>query len=355
MQRVNTKPFARLAGMAKPEKLVSNQFDHFYKGGYKIGALRHGPGGPMRPEEWIGSMTTRFGEATMGLTTLADGSTLRDSVLRDPESWLGAEHLATFGPSSELLVKLLDPDQRLPVHYHPNRAFAKKHLSLQHGKTEAWIILEAPAGANVGLGFSEEKSKKDVAAMVEARDSKGLIDSLQKFDVKAGDAILVPSGVPHAIGAGIFVMELQEPTDLSALLEWNDFAVDGTVDGHLGLGFDTVLDALRYTPIDKKEADSLITQQRLSESKNTSIFTGAADPYFRADYLGESSPRIDAGFGIFLTLQGLGAIAFDNVSEMVISKGDAILIPASAGSWRISGAQGILARPPLTQFAAQAL
>ena len=309
----------------------------------------------MRPEEWIGSMTTRFGEQTMGLTTLADGTTLRDSVLKDPTSWLGAEHVETFGPSSELLVKLLDPDQRLPVHYHPNRAFAKRHLSLQHGKTEAWIILEAPEGAHVGLGFAKEQTKKDIATMVEARDSNGLIDSLQKFDVKSGDAILVPSGVPHAIGAGIFVMELQEPTDLSALLEWNDFAVDGTVDGHLGLGFDTVLDALRYTPIDKDEADSLITQQRLGEFKETSIFTGAADPYFRADYLGESSPRVEAGFGIFLTLQGSGSLAFDDADAMAINKGDAILIPASAGSWKVSGAQGILARPPLTKFAAQAL
>ena len=309
----------------------------------------------MRPEEWIGSMTTRFGEQTMGLTTLADGTTLRDSVLKDPTSWLGAEHVATFGPSSELLVKLLDPDQRLPVHFHPNRAFAKRHLSLQHGKTEAWIILEAPEGAHVGLGFAKEQTKKDIATMVEARDSNGLIDSLQKFDVKSGDAILVPSGVPHAIGAGIFVMELQEPTDLSALLEWNDFAVDGTVDGHLGLGFDTVLDALRYTPIDKDEADSLITQQRLGEFKETSIFTGAADPYFRADYLGESSPRVEAGFGIFLTLQGSGSLAFDDADAMAINKGDAILIPASAGSWKVSGAQGILARPPLTKFAAQAL
>ena len=309
----------------------------------------------MRPEEWIGSMTTRFGEQTMGLTTLADGTTLRDSVLKDPTSWLGAEHVETFGPSSELLVKLLDPDQRLPVHFHPNRAFAKRHLSLQHGKTEAWIILEAPEGAHVGLGFAKEQTKKDIATMVEARDSNGLIDSLQKFDVKSGDAILVPSGVPHAIGAGIFVMELQEPTDLSALLEWNDFAVDGTVDGHLGLGFDTVLDALRYTPIDKDEADSLITQQRLGEFKETSIFTGAADPYFRADYLGESSPRLEAGFGIFLTLQGSGSLAFDDADAMAINKGDAILIPASAGSWKVSGAQGILARPPLTKFAAQAL
>ena len=177
--------------MITPQKLASNQFDHFYKGGYRIGALRNGPGGPMRPEEWIGSMTTRFGEKTMGLSTLSDGSYLRDSVIANPEQWLGAEHLNTFGASTELLMKLLDPDQRLPVHYHPNRKFAKDHLSLKHGKTEAWIILEAPAGASVGLGFSKELKKTEVSKMVDARDSDGLLASLQKFEVRAGDTVFV--------------------------------------------------------------------------------------------------------------------------------------------------------------------
>ena len=139
-----------------PAKLPSNQFDHFYRGGNRIGALRHGPGGPMRPEEWIGSITTRFGEAEQGLSHLADGTLLRDAIKADPDGWLGPDHVKNFGLSTEILVKLLDPDQRLPVHYHPNKAFAKTHLGLDHGKTEAWIILEAPAGSGVGLGFASQ-------------------------------------------------------------------------------------------------------------------------------------------------------------------------------------------------------
>ena len=337
--------------MITPQKLASNQFDHFYKGGYRIGALRNGPGGPMRPEEWIGSMTTRFGEKTMGLSVLSDGTYLRDSVIANPEKWLGAEHLNTFGASTELLMKLLDPDQRLPVHYHPNRKFAKDHLSLKHGKTEAWIILEAPAGANVGLGFNTELKKSDVSKMVDARDADGLLASLQKFDVKAGDTVFVPAGTPHAIGAGIFVLELQEPTDLSALLEWNDFAVDGVKDGHLGLGFDTVLDALRYTPIDKEEASKLVFSNRLFSGSDQSVFTAVADPYFRADYLAGNASKIAAGFSIALILEGTGNITFENHSEISAVKGDAILIPHSAGSWTLNGASGVVCRPPLAKDA----
>lgn len=336
-------------------KLPSNQFDHFYKGGYRIGALRHGPGGPMRPEEWIGSTTTRFGEPKIGLSTLPSGELLSNAIQANPELWLGKEHLGTFGPSTELLVKLLDPDQRLPVHYHPNRKFAQEHLSLKHGKTEAWIILEAPSDSYVGLGFSKTKTKEEISTMVKARDSVGLIESLQKFSVRSGDAILVPAGVPHAIGAGIFLLELQEPTDLSALLEWNDFNVDGEKDGHLGLGFETVLDALRFTPIDKDEIEDLITPQRLFGSTDLPIFTETANPYFRADFLTGNSSKVEAGFGILLVLENSGFLAFENDNRLDVTKGDAILIPYSNGSWELNGASGIVCRPPAVQFASQAI
>jgi mannose-6-phosphate isomerase len=341
--------------VATAEKLPPNQFDHFYKGGNRIGALRHGPGGPMRPEEWIGSITTRFGEKRVGLSTLSNGELLIDALRREPEDWLGAEHLHTFGASTEILIKLLDPDQRLPVHYHPNRAFAKKHLALNHGKTEAWIILEAPANGYVGLGFDTLKTKSEVAAMVDARDSLGLLASLQKFDVKVGDAILVPAGVPHAIGEDIFLLELQEPTDMSVLLEWNDFAVDGTVDGHLGLGFDTALDALRYDPIEKSEAQKLVSTDRLFGPQDLSVFTDAANPYFRADYLTGQASTVVAGFAIFLILKGQGLITLENAPALAVEKGEAIVIPYASGGWELNGASGILCRPPLSKFAELAI
>ena len=337
--------------MAQPSKLPANQFDHFYKGGNRIGALRKGPGGPMRPEEWIGSTTTRFGEKTMGLSTLVTGELLRDAIEKSPAQWLGAEHVNAYGTSIEVLVKLLDPDQRLPVHFHPNRKFSKDHLSLNHGKTEAWIILEAPAGATVGLGFHSEQKKSDIAKLVDAQDSKALLDSLTSVEVKAGDSVFVPAGTPHAIDAGIFVLELQEPTDLSALLEWTDFAVDGVKDGHLDLGFDTVLDALNYQPMSKDQLSQLVLKERVTGDSDLAIFTDVANPYFRADYLSGKASRVDAGFAIFLVLTGVGKITFANAPEMNVEKGDAIVIPYAAGEWAAHGISGVISRPPLAKFA----
>lgn len=330
----------------QPAKLPSNQFDHFYKGGYRIGKLRNGPGGPMRPEEWIASTTTRFGQQENGLSKLPNGQLLKDAVAADPKSWLGEKHIQRFGISTEILVKLLDPDQRLPVHYHPDQRFAKEKLQLNHGKTEAWIILEAPVGAKVGIGFKNQMAKNEVAALVSNHDSTGLLNSLEFKQVQAGDAVFVPAGVPHAIESGIFVLELQEPSDLSILLEWDGFAVDGDKDGHLNLGFETALDALQLEPLTDKQQGQIISRFESTQSISHAIFKSIADDFFRADYLTGDSRRVEPGFGVFLALAGNGVMKFSNASAIGVNIGDAIVVPHSAGELSIENCAGIFSRPP---------
>jgi mannose-6-phosphate isomerase len=304
----------------------------------------------MRPEEWIGSITTRFGEAEQGLSKLPDGTFLKDAIAANPVSWLGQAHIDSFSLSIEVLVKLLDPDQRLPVHFHPNKAFAKQHLGLDHGKTEAWIILEAPVGSGVGLGFKETQNKEDLLKLVRDQDSQALLASLRRSEVSVGDAILVPAGVAHAIDSGIFVLELQEPTDLSALLEWEGFAVDGIKDGHLGLGFETVTDALMLDPLGDSEFNSLVLRNSLSGGALRSILPLKADGYFRA-HLAPGIGDFESGFAIGLVLDGAGEINFANAPGMQITKGDALVIPHAAGEFTISGANVIICRPPLAELA----
>ena len=328
-------------------KLPSNQFDHFYRGGNRIGKLRKGPGGPMRPEEWIASTTTRFGQSVNGLSMLEDGKLLKDEIEANPITWLGEKHFKKYGSSIEILVKLLDPDQRLPVHYHPDRKFAADKLHLDHGKTEAWIILDAPDGAKVGVGFNRKISKAEVAKLVADHNSQGLLDSLNFLKVKAGDVVFVPAGVAHAIEAGIFVLELQEPTDLSILLEWDGFAVDGDKDGHLDLGYEIALDALRLDPLSDAENSEIITRFDKSENKSKRIFNSIADNFFRADYLAGDQTQIEAGFGILLVLEGSGSLEFENGETFSVESGDAVVIAHQAGSFTLRGCKAIISRPPL--------
>jgi mannose-6-phosphate isomerase len=172
------------------------------------------------------------------------------------------------------------------------------------------------------------------------------LNSLVFKEVKAGDAIFVPAGVVHAIESGIFVLELQEPTDLSILLEWDGFAVDGDKDGHLNLGFDKALEALRLTPLSMEEESEIITTFDIGGQRSGGIFNSIANPFFRADYLTQGHAKVESGFGIFLALSGEGLMIFDNDKELEIKQGDAVVIPYCAGGFTLSNCSGILSRPP---------
>ena len=157
-----------------------------------------------------------------------------------------------------MLVKLLDAGERLPVHVHPDRAWAGRHLGCRYGKTEAWYVVAADEGAQVHLGFRHDVPRAVLAERVERQEGAALLDVMHVRTVSAGDGILVPAGWPHAIGAGILVVEAQEPTDFSILLEWTGFDLDGPAEGHLGLGFDTALGAVDVRGHAPDEVDALV-------------------------------------------------------------------------------------------------
>jgi mannose-6-phosphate isomerase len=329
-----------------PVLLPSNQFDHFYLGGDRIKALRGGPGGPRRPEEWLGSTTTRAGEAPQGLSRLPDGSLLADAVAADPMAWLGPEHVVRYGADSvELLVKLIDAGQRLPVHVHPTRAWAREHLGLAHGKTEAWVVVDAEPGAVVGLGLRTPMSSAELLGLVRAHDSAALVEAVHTRPARPGDGVFVPAGTPHFIGQGALVVEVQEPTDLSILLEWEGFAVDGDRDGHLGVGFETAVTAVDTRVWPDADVDACVRSLPSDAAGLVSALVPDADPYFRADW---SSGEIDvpAGFSVLVVLDGSGTIT-SGAADLAVSRGDVALVPFAAGPWTLRGeARGVLCRPP---------
>ena len=336
-----------------PILLPVNQFDHFYRGGDRIGALRHGPGGPQRPEEWIASTTARFGQAPQGFSVLPDGRLLVEAIDADPVAWLGDDHVARYGTSTEVLIKLLDLNQRLPVHLHPNREFARTHLGLAHGKTEAWYVLDAPPGAQVGVGFREQMSRAAVSEWVRAGDSEALLGALQTREVRPGDAMLVPAGLPHTVQSGVFVLELQEPTDLSILLEWQDFAVDGTKDGHLDLGFDTALGAVDLAAVSAGDLDRLVlTRESIEGAGLRSAMPAEADSYFRAHRFDTALGEVvvPAGFSVILFLEGTGVLR-SSAASLEVTKGDVALVPFASGDVTLhglgpAGLVGVVCRPP---------
>ena len=302
-----------IGAAVEPIRLGPNPIHRFYRGGAAIARFRGVPlDDDHAPEDWVGSTTAVFGEDTLGLSVLGDGSLLRDAVAADPEAFLGPEHVARYGADTMLLVKLLDAGERLPVHYHPADGFARRH-GFAHGKTEAWLIVEATAGARVWLGFREDVAVEALQGWLDDRDR--LLHALNEVPVSPGDLIFVPAGVPHAIGEGILMVELQQPSDLSVLLEWSDFGLDGSE----ALAIDPALESVELAAFRAAEP---------------------SDRFFRVQRVGPGT--LEPGFSILVVLEGRGWIG-----ALELGRGDTVLLPFAAGAVELAGAiEAVRCLPP---------
>ncbi|TFD29122.1 class I mannose-6-phosphate isomerase [Cryobacterium sp. TMT2-23] len=336
--------------MTTLEHLRGNQpADRFYRGGSKIRDFRAddaaAAAGNRVPEDWVGSTTTLFGDGQVGLSRLANGTTLRDAVGQHPQHWLGPEHVAAFGTDTRLLVKLLDAGERLPVHVHPTDAFALDHVGAQHGKAEAWYILE---GGTVHLGFTREIEEKELRGWVETQNVAAIMAAMHVIEVNAGDSIYVPPGLPHAIGAGIFLVEVQQPEDLSILLEWQDFAIDGPADGHLGIGFETALQATDIRAWTLGQINELVVRG----GANGHTLAASSAEYFRASRVDVTAPTaFDSGFGVLVVLSGKGTLtpSGPGAPRIELSAGDTLLLAYALGSFTLDGELSVLrCQPPVS-------
>jgi len=321
--------------------------DRFYAGGRRIADLRGLSDTRTHvPEDWVASTTSLFGQVSLGLTRLPNGDLLRDAIAADPLGWLGHEHVGRFGPDSALLVKLLDAGQRLPVHAHPDDSFARRHLDCPYGKTEAWVIVEAEPGATVHLGFVRDVTSEELRTWVDQQDTPAMLAAMHAVPVHSGDAVLVPAGTAHAIGSGLLVVELQQPSDLSVLMEWNGFELDGRIDGHLGIGFETALACVDRRTTTPERLTALHTAATAGASGR--YFSAEADQFFRADRIRVGAPALlEASFAVLVILDGSGILRTEGGHETELSRGMTIVVPHGAGSLRVTGELDMIrSRPP---------
>jgi mannose-6-phosphate isomerase len=264
---------------------------------------------------------------------------LKAAIEEQPEAWLGPEHVERFGADTRLLVKLLDAGQRLPVHAHPHASFAAAHLHRAHGKAEAWYIVD---GGDVYLGLKRDVTLRYLKSLVISQDVDTLLALLHRIEVSTGDVVYVPPGFLHAIGKGVFIVEVQEPEDLSILLEWRDFELDGERDGHLGLGFDLAREAVECRSWDREELRQLVRAAGFGPS----VLPKAADPYIRLERVAlDGEVTLDRGFVVLVILRG--EVDVQNGQSMKLIAGNTVLAPHAFGPLHLRGHAELLAcRPP---------
>ncbi|WP_438481915.1 class I mannose-6-phosphate isomerase [Oleiharenicola lentus] len=212
--------------------LPPNRVWRTYQGGRTLDRLagNTAPADSHFPEDWVASTTraTNIGRETIreGIAQVLVGGASHDFaalLASDPEYFLGSAHAAQFGAQPHLLVKLLDPAIRLHFQAHPTADFARRFLNSPSGKTEAYHILAARPETPqpyIYLGFQRPPKRDALRRMIATQDIAALEACFDKIPVNPGDTYLVPGGVPHALGEGVLLVEIQEPSDLVVRAEF---------------------------------------------------------------------------------------------------------------------------------------
>ncbi len=331
----------------KPLRLAPNLVDHFYAGGARIAALRGiVTTSTHQPEEWLGSTVSRADDNVVGLAVSEDGLLLRDLVAADPLGWRGTGSWPGIPDhDTGLLLKLLDAGQRLPIHAHPDRAFAATHLACPYGKTEAWYVLDVDPGAAIHLGWNEDVDPDELVRRIDAQDGEWGLSRMHRVEVRPGDGVLVPAGQVHAIGAGVFVAEVQEPTDLSIVLEWS-VTTSTREDSHLGLGFERALSAVSHRALDPATLTHLVRTAASPVGDGLrSCLPDEADQFFRL-HLAKHGDRVAAGFAVLLVLEGAALVTSRAGEEVRVAHGEAWALPHGFGDWSVSGEGALLVARP---------
>lgn len=212
-------------------KMSPNRVRRNYLGGAVIDRLRgiQNTKDGDKPEEWLCS-TVEAQNPGLPLVRdeglgqfVHDGRTyqLREVLEHNPEYYLGTHPVGRLS----FLAKWLDSSIRLHTQVHPTKEFSKKFLGCDYGKFEAYYVLSIRGSVKnpyIRLGFQRKDMSKDLWTDIVHRQDLTMMDScFENIPVQVGDVIYIPGGMPHAIGEGILLLELMEPSDLVVRCEFN--------------------------------------------------------------------------------------------------------------------------------------
>jgi mannose-6-phosphate isomerase len=342
-------------------RLSPNRVWRTYSGGLMLDRMegRATPADGTFPEDWIGSTVPAINpnrdvenEGLARVNFSCGEALLVDLVRADPEYFLGAAHVTRFGPNPMVLVKYLDSAVRLPFQAHPTVEFSRRRLNAESGKTEAYYILSTRPEVTepyIYLGFQHPPTRADLRRMIVEQDIVAMERCFDKIPVKPGDVYVVSGGLPHAIGGGVLMVEVMEPTDFVARVEFN---VAGRVIPEsarfMGRDVDFCLDFFSFEPLPLSAVQSRWRCQPRPLEKTASLLrealvdTRLTDRFnvLRSTLTGRVEWRA-RGFTILLVVEG-SCVVTASGERIVLQHYDRIVVPQGMGPLEITPDQRVV-------------
>ncbi|MBE6314098.1 MAG: mannose-6-phosphate isomerase [Bacteroidales bacterium] len=296
---------------------------HTLWGGSKIAKLKGMVGkGESIGESW--EISSLAGSVSVVADGVDAGLSILQLIVRDKERLLGRRNYERHGDEFPLLVKFIDAEKDLSIQVHPDDAMASMHG--HRGKTEMWYVVDAVEGTRICNGFRNRIDKSDYSQMVA---SGRIMDSLNYIDIAKDDVYYIPAGRIHAIGAGAFLVEVQQASDVTYRVY--DY-MRRDADGRLReLHVDLASEALDFEDVGggaiayEKSDDSAMTLMQ-TDYFTTQLYR------LREEYVRDLR---DLDSFVVITLTEGECRIIEGEESRVVAAGDTILIAAQAQSYTI--------------------
>ena len=255
------------------------------------------------------------------------GMSLNQLVRGQKELLVGKENYQRFGDEFPLLIKCIDACQDLSIQVHPSDEIAHRQ-GKSRGKTEMWYVLESIPGAQLYNGLKQRITPEQYKEMVE---NDTITDALARYEVSAGDVFFIPAGRIHSIGAGCFVAEIQQTSDVTYRIY--DFKRKDKNGNYRELHTQLASESIDYTVHDNYRVDYECL-------KNEGVQV-ATCPYFTTAVYDLTEPMIldyselDS-FVILIGVKGAGKLICEG-EEMSFQMGDTVLLPATIKEVKVEG------------------
>jgi mannose-6-phosphate isomerase len=257
------------------------------------------------------------------------GTKLGDTWPRMPVEWAGTR--SNTAAAFPLLVKFIFPEEKLSVQVHPDDSYAAAHEQSAggRGKTEMWYAVCARPGAEVLVGLKPDVTRESFERAI----AEGTAERcLEHVPVSSGEAIFVPAGTAHTIGAGLVLCEIQQQSDLTyRVYDYNRRDAQGRA---RELHVAKALEVMRFGP----QVGGKIEPVRIHEEGAEKTYF-ASCPYFetarwefeRPVLMGSSAENFD----LLIFLEGAGAIRWQG-EQVDYGPAQVWMIPAGLGAYQMA-------------------
>lgn len=247
-----------------------------------------------------------------------EGKSLEELIENYGAKLSGKKVLERFGTTFPLLIKFIDARDALSIQVHPDDALAKeRHNSF--GKTEMWYIINAAQEAFLYSGFQEEITPDKY---VKSLEDDSFTDYLAKHNVQAGDVFFLPAGRVHAIGAGCFIAEIQQTSNVTyRIYDYNRKDKEGNP---RELHTELAKDAIDY---------KVYPDYKLDYPHGEQLQALVDCPYFTTNLIDAKKGDVlhfthEDTFSIYICLEGKVKLTDNNGYSIELKQGETALVPA---------------------------